>query len=54
MSGRWRTRLLDSRGLLIPMATPIFFVDRERLADFTLKHRMATIFQSESGPRLGP
>ena len=35
---------LDSRGLLIPMATPIFFVDRERLADFTLKHRMATIF----------
>jgi putative tryptophan/tyrosine transport system substrate-binding protein len=35
---------LDSRGLLIPMATPIFFLDLERLADFALKHRMGTIF----------
>jgi len=29
--------------LLIAMASPIFFIDRERLVDSALKHRMATI-----------
>jgi putative tryptophan/tyrosine transport system substrate-binding protein len=30
--------------LLIPMGSPIFFRDRERLADFAVKHGMSTIF----------
>src|SRR6516165_8534863 len=32
---------LEAIGLLVPMASPIFFVDKERLVDCALKHRMA-------------
>jgi putative ABC transport system substrate-binding protein len=34
----------EATGLLVPMASPIFFIDKERLIDCALKHRMATIF----------
>jgi putative ABC transport system substrate-binding protein len=34
----------EATGLLVPMASPIFFIDRERLIDCALKHRMAIIF----------
>jgi putative ABC transport system substrate-binding protein len=35
---------MEAPGLLVPMASPIFFIDKERLIDCALKHRMATIF----------
>jgi putative ABC transport system substrate-binding protein len=31
-------------GLLVPMASPIFFIDKERLIDCARKHRMAMMF----------
>jgi putative ABC transport system substrate-binding protein len=34
---------VEAIGLLVPMASPIFFVDKERLVDCALKHRMATM-----------
>jgi putative tryptophan/tyrosine transport system substrate-binding protein len=34
---------IEATGLLLVLASPIFFVDRERLIDCALKHRMATI-----------
>jgi putative ABC transport system substrate-binding protein len=34
---------MEAPGLLVPMASAIFFIDRERLFDCALKHRMATI-----------
>jgi putative tryptophan/tyrosine transport system substrate-binding protein len=34
----------EADGLLSPIASPIFFRDRERLADLAVKHHMATIF----------
>jgi putative ABC transport system substrate-binding protein len=36
----------DDRGGLIAMASPFFFVDRERLAGFALRNRMASMFAS--------
>jgi len=35
---------MEATDLLVAMASPIFFIDRERLVDCALKHRMATIF----------
>ena len=35
---------MEATGLLVAMASPIFFIDRERLVDCALKYRMATIF----------
>jgi putative tryptophan/tyrosine transport system substrate-binding protein len=34
---------IEATGLLLAMASPIFFLDKERLIDCALKHRMATI-----------
>jgi putative ABC transport system substrate-binding protein len=34
---------MDAIGLLLPMASPIFFIDRERLIVVALKHRMAVM-----------
>ena len=34
----------ETVGLLVPMASPIFFVDKERLVDCALKHRMAVMW----------
>jgi putative ABC transport system substrate-binding protein len=34
----------DSRGGLIAMTSPFLFVDRDRLADFALRNRMASMF----------
>jgi putative tryptophan/tyrosine transport system substrate-binding protein len=34
----------DARDLLMVMSSPIFFRDRARLADFALRHQMASIF----------
>jgi putative tryptophan/tyrosine transport system substrate-binding protein len=36
----------DHRGGLIALASPFLFVDRERLADFALRNRMASMFAS--------
>jgi len=35
---------IEATGLLVPMASPIFFVDKERLVDCALKHRMAVMW----------
>ena len=35
---------MEATGLLVAMASPIFFVDRERLVDCAFKYRMAAIF----------
>ena len=35
---------IEATGLLVPMASPIFFVDTERLVDCALGHLMTTIF----------
>jgi putative tryptophan/tyrosine transport system substrate-binding protein len=35
---------LEPSGLLFPMASPIFFVDKERLVDCALKHQMAVMW----------
>jgi putative ABC transport system substrate-binding protein len=35
---------MEATGLLVAMASPIFFIDRERLVDCAFKYRMATIF----------
>jgi hypothetical protein len=35
---------LGAIGLLVPMASPIFFIDKERLIDCARKHRMAMMF----------
>jgi len=35
---------METVGLLVPMASPIFFVDKERLVDCALKHRMAVMW----------
>ena len=35
---------LEAIGLLVPMASPIFFVDKERLVDCALKHQMAVMW----------
>jgi len=35
---------MEAGGLLFPMASPIFFVDKERLVDCALKHRMAVMW----------
>jgi putative ABC transport system substrate-binding protein len=34
----------EAIGLLVPMASPIFFIDKERLIDCARKHRMAMMF----------
>jgi putative tryptophan/tyrosine transport system substrate-binding protein len=34
----------EADGLLSPIASPIFFRDRERLADLAVEHHMTTIF----------
>jgi len=34
----------DHRGLLIPMTSPLFARDRERLPEFALRHKMASMF----------
>ena len=34
----------EARDALIVMASPIFFLDRERLATFALRYRLPTIF----------
>jgi putative tryptophan/tyrosine transport system substrate-binding protein len=36
--------LADASALLVPMASPIFFIDKERLIDSARKHRMAIMF----------
>jgi putative tryptophan/tyrosine transport system substrate-binding protein len=36
--------LADASDLLVPMASPIFFIDKERLIDSARKHRMAIMF----------
>ena len=36
---------IEATGLLVPMASPIFFVDTERLIDCALGYRMTTIFK---------
>ena len=35
---------MEATGLLVAMASPIFFIDRERLVDCAFKYRMAAIF----------
>src|SRR5215469_5811165 len=35
---------MEAIGLLVPMASPIFFVDKERLVDCALQHRMAVMW----------
>ena len=35
---------MKAPGLLVPMASPIFFIDKERLIDCARKHRMAIMF----------
>ena len=44
---------LEPSGLLFPMASPIFFVDKERLVDCALKRRMAVMWAVREMTEIG-
>ena len=44
---------METVGLLVPMASPIFFVDKERLVDCALKHRMAMMWAVREMTEIG-
>jgi putative ABC transport system substrate-binding protein len=43
----------DHRGALLAQTSPFLFVDRERLSDFTLRNRMASMFASREQVEAG-
>jgi putative tryptophan/tyrosine transport system substrate-binding protein len=43
----------DHRGALVALMSPIFFNDRARLAEFTLRHKLPAMFGLREWPELG-